>query len=98
MNGRHFHLVIEQNGRETVSSSRLSAEDAQSLLAIDKLLHRAAGWRVTEARGVVVAVRGHVVRFISSRRCEIGDDREAVRGVGEPPILHNRPHPSGPPA
>ena len=70
MSGRGFHLVTVQNGCEFVSTIALSKEDAEGLLAMDTLLHRAAGWRVTEGRGVVVACRGDVVRLVSARRLD----------------------------
>lgn len=59
MNGERFRLVTMQDKREFVSTVSMSEEDAQSVLAVDTLLHRAAGWRVSEGRGVVVARRGN---------------------------------------
>ena len=70
MSGGRFHLVTVQGGREFVSTIALSKEDAQGLLAMDTLLHRAAGWRVTEGHGVVVARRGDVVRLVNARRLD----------------------------
>lgn len=74
MSGRSFHLVTVQGGREFVSTNALSKEDAQGLLAMDTLLHRAAGWRVTEGHGVVVARRGESVRLVSARRLDTPTD------------------------
>ena len=62
-----FCLVTVQNGREFVSTVAVSAEDADRLLAIDTLLHRAAGWLVTEGQREVIARRGNVVRLVSAR-------------------------------
>jgi hypothetical protein len=74
MSGGRFHLVTMQDGREFVSTIALSKEDAQGFLAMDTLLHRAAGWRVTEGHGVVVARRGDVVRLVSARRLDAPTD------------------------
>lgn len=74
MSGGRFHLVTVQGGREFVSTIALSKEDAQGLLAMDTLLHRAAGWRVTEGHGVVVARRGDVVRLVNARRLDTPTD------------------------
>ena len=82
MSGGRFHLVTEQNGREFVSSAGLSKEDARDFLAVDTLLHRAAGWRVAaEGPDMVTVRRGDVVRFVSFRRIGGLDDGEAVAGV-----------------
>ena len=69
-----FHLVTVQGGREFVSTIALSKEDVQGLLAMDTLLHRAAGWRVAEGHGVVVARRGGVVRLVSARGLDTPTD------------------------
>lgn len=74
MSGRGFHLVTVQDGREFVSTIALSKEDAEGLLAMDTLLHRAAGWRVVEGHRVVVAYRGDVVRRVSARRLDAPTD------------------------
>lgn len=70
MSDRSFRLVTVQDGREFVSTIGLSKEDAEGLLAIDTLLHRAAGWRVTEGHRGVVACRGDLVRRVSARRLD----------------------------
>jgi hypothetical protein len=62
-----FCLVTVQDGVEFVSPLAVSDEEAESLLAVDTLLHRAAGWRVVEGQRVVVARRGKVVRLVSAR-------------------------------
>ena len=81
MSGGRFHLVTEQNGREFVSSAGLSKEDARDFLAVDTLLHRAAGWWVAaEGPDMVMVRRGDVVRFVSF--CRIGGlgDSDLVAG------------------
>lgn len=70
MSDRSFHLVTVQGDCEFVSTIPLSHEDAQGLLAMDTLLHRAAGWQVAEGHGVLVACRGDVVRLVSARRLD----------------------------
>lgn len=47
--------ITVQDGHEFVSTIAVSEEDAEGLLAVDTLLHRAAGWRVAEGQNVVVA-------------------------------------------
>lgn len=74
MSDRSFHLVTVQERRECVSALALSKEDAEGLLAMDTLLHRAAGWQVTESHRVVVACRGDVVRLLSARRLDARAD------------------------
>lgn len=74
MNGGRFRLVTVQDGREFVSSAGLSEEEAKDFLVMDVLLHRAAGWRVTDDQGVVVACRGNVVRLVSARRFASSND------------------------
>lgn len=81
MSGGPFHFVTAQNGHEFVSSAGLSKEDAREFLAVDTLLHRAAGWRVAaEGLDMVVARRGDVVRVVSFRWIGRLDDGEAVAG------------------
>ena len=81
MSGRRFHLVTEQNGREFVSSAGLSKEDARDFLAVDTLLHRAAGWWVAaEGPDMVMVRRGDVVRFVSFRRIGGLGDSDLVAG------------------
>lgn len=67
MSVQDFCLVTVQDGHEFVSTVAVSEEDAESLLAVDTLLHRAAGWRVAGGPNVVVARRGNVVRLVSAR-------------------------------
>lgn len=74
MSDRSFHLVTVQDGREFVSAIELSKEDAEGLLAMDTLLHRAAGWQVTESHRGVVACRGDVIRLVSARRLDAPAD------------------------
>jgi phenylalanine-4-hydroxylase len=78
---RRFHLVTIQDGREFVSSIALSEDDAESLLAVDRLLHRAAGWQVVRAPHVVVARRGNVVRLLSAQHLSADSARGERRRV-----------------
>jgi hypothetical protein len=81
MSGGRFHLVAQQNGREFVSPAGISEEDARKLLAVDTLLHRAAGWRVAaDGPDVIMARRGDVVRLVSFRRIGGSDDGEPGTG------------------
>jgi len=68
VNDERFRFVTEQNGHEFVSRVRLSEAEARDFLTVDTLLHRAAGWWVTERPELVVARRGEVVRLVSVRR------------------------------
>lgn len=66
MSARGFRLVTVQDGVEFVSTVAVSEADVDNLLAVDTLLHRAAGWRVVEGQRVVIARRGKVVRLMSA--------------------------------
>jgi hypothetical protein len=65
--GEAFCLVTIQGGREHVSPVTVSERDAASLLAVETLLHRAAGWHVVGTERFVVARRGKVTRIVSAR-------------------------------
>jgi hypothetical protein len=67
MSARSYCLVTVQDGVEFVSTLALSEEDAEGLLEVDTLLHRAAGWRIVRGERVVIARRGKVVRLMSAR-------------------------------
>jgi hypothetical protein len=67
MSARSYCLVTVQDAVEFVSTLAVSEEDAESLLAVDTLFHRAAGWRVVEGKRVVIARRGKVVRLVNAR-------------------------------
>jgi hypothetical protein len=75
----HYRLVTIQDGHEFVSTDALSEDDAESMLAIDTLLHRAAGWSVVEGPSVMLASRGNVTRLVRAR---------SVRTPTQPGIPH----------
>jgi hypothetical protein len=70
MSACRYCLVTVQNGVEFVSTLTVSEEEAESLLALDTLLHRAAGWRVVEGQGAVIARRHNVVRLVRAVRSD----------------------------
>ena len=87
MNAERFRLVTVQDGHEFVSTVAISEEHAQQLIAVETLLHRAAGWRVTEGQGVVVARRRNVVRLVGARRFDgEPNDRDVAEGVQGPRV------------
>jgi hypothetical protein len=76
VNDRRFCLITEQDGDAYVSTIAMSETEAHELLAMDTLLHRAAGWRVTRSPAVVHARRGDVVRHV--RACPIEERNLAL--------------------
>ena len=65
MSAHGYCLVTVQDGLEFVSTVAVSEEDAESLLSVDTLLHRAAGWRVVVGQRVPSS-RDAAPSFVSS--------------------------------
>ena len=74
MTGLRNRLVIEQNGREHVSTVLLSADEIPQMLEAEIWMHQATGWHVDRHGAMLRFTRGDAVRWVWVRSRPAMDD------------------------